>query len=386
MTQWLMKKFIKDYENVQDAQVRSHYGILSSVIGIVINLGLVAVKTSLGVLTGSISILSDAVNNLSDMANSIVTLFGYKMAAKPADEGHPFGHGRIEYLSSLFVAVVILMLGIELLKISIDKTIHPTSLEVNGFILLVLFITILVKVWVYLFNKKLGNKTNNRVLLATAADSLNDVLATTVTLVAALSAMLWGMTLDGIMGIFVSLFILYSGINIVRDTVDEIIGKPVSIELIEEIEKTILSYSEILGIHDLLIHEYGPGKYIGSAHVELNAKSNFIDAHQLVDEIESELEHNIHIVMTLHMDPIESDNKIVDAYRTQVKEVIESIDDKFQVNDFRMVVCENSTNLIFDVVVPFEKKISFDELKQVIDETLQANQNKIKTIIKFKRG
>ncbi len=386
MTNWLIHRFIKDYKQVKDDQVRARYGTLSSFLGIGINLCLFIVKMILGIITGSIAITSDAINNLSDAANCIVTLFGYKMAAKPADRDHPFGHGRVEYISSLFMAVVILLLGIELFKAGIDKILHPTSIQVNGVILTILTLTILVKLWMYFFNKKIGKLTNNRVLLATATDSINDVFATSATLIAAVSSLFFSYPLDGIMGLFVSLFILYSGFDLVRSTVNELIGQPADEELVSKIHHLLVEDPRILGVHDMIIHNYGPGKILGTAHVEVDAKLDFLVAHDLVDQIESKIEKELHMIMTLHMDPVICDNVIVDDYRQQLEKIINEINDQLHFHDFRVVMGPTHTNIIFDLVIPYEMEIDTDDLKRQIDEKLYNPEKRVYTVIKFERG
>ncbi len=383
---WLVKTFVKDYENVKDDQVRAQYGTLSSLLGIGINLCLFGVKMVMGMMTASIAITSDAINNLSDAANCVVSLFGYKMAAKPADRDHPFGHGRVEYISSLFIAVVILLLGVELFQTALDKIVNPTEIQVSEVVIVVLLLTILVKLWMYLFNKKLGKKTNNRVLLATATDSINDVVATSATLIAALSSLFLSFSLDGFMGLIVSVFILYSGFDIIRSTIDELIGQSADEELVKRIEDIITSYDKILGVHDMIIHNYGPGKLLGSAHVEVDAKSDFLIAHDLVDQIESRIEKELHMIMTLHMDPVICDSEIVNEYRDILTSILAKIDVDLDFHDFRVVTGPTHTNVIFDLVLPYEKELDTAELKKEIDRQLREAKGEVFTVIKFDRG
>lgn len=386
MTEWLVQKFVRDYNNIQNEKVRANYGALSSVVGIGLNLSLFVTKLVLGFVTGSIAITSDAINNLSDVANCIVTLFGYKMAAKPADRDHPFGHGRIEYISSLFIAVVIVLLGIELFKTAIGKILNPTSMQINEVILVILFLTILVKVWMFLFNRTLGRKTNNSVLLAVASDSLNDVLATAATLLSALIFFVFKISLDGYMGLIVSCAILYTGVHIIISMVNELIGQSANEEIIAKIEAIMTENEKVLGFHDVIIHNYGPGNLIGTAHVEVDANSDFMEAHELIDQIEKKIEKEMRMIMTIHMDPIICNDEVVDKYKKELEGVLLRIDELLTFHDFRVVIGPTHTNLIFDVVLPYEKAYETDELKKRIDAEIQKKNTSISTVITFDRG
>ncbi len=386
MTMWLVKRFVKKYEEINDERVRMKYGTLSSVVGIIANICLFAIKIVLGTVSNSIAITSDAFNNLSDSASCIVTLFGYKMAAKPADKDHPFGHGRVEHITSLFIAVVILLVGVELFKTSVNKIMDPPVLQVSIPIVVILISTILVKLWMYGFNKKLGNKVNSTAMLATSKDSLNDVFATSAALIALVGTLFIDFPLDGIMGIVVSILILYSGYEIIRTTVDELIGQPADKELVDKIESIILKHEEILGLHDMIIHNYGPGKMIGSAHVEVGAKQDFLLVHDVVDEIEREIETSLHVMMTLHMDPVIQDDAVVNEYLVIVEKIIHEIHEDLSLHDFRVVEGPTHTNIIFDLVIPYDSPLNQGEVKAMIDEKIQKEKGNVYTVIKFDRG
>lgn len=386
MINFLVKRFVKNYNDIENEKVRSSYGTLSSLVGIVCNVLLFAVKLTLGFLTNSIAITSDAFNNLSDSASCIVTLFGYKLAAKPADRDHPFGHGRIEYIVSFIISVIILLVGFELFKTSVDKLLNPEPIIYSTVVLISLILSIFVKLWMSLFNRTLGKKINNSAMIATSKDSLNDVIATSATMIALVGSLFTTLPLDGAMGIIVSIFVFISGIGIIRSTIDELIGQPVEKELVDKIKAIILANLKILGIHDLIIHNYGPGNMIGSVHVEVDCTQDFLVIHDLVDEIERRIEKELHIIMTIHMDPIQVDDVVVNSHKELMKEIIASIDPKLSMHDFRVVIGPTHTNLIFDLQVPFEFYLTADEIKNRIDTELTKREDNIYTVITFEHG
>lgn len=386
MVELLIKKFVKNYDDVTNEKVRSSYGTLSSLVGIVCNILLFVVKFMMGIVSNSIAITSDAFNNLSDSASCIVTLFGYKMAAKPADKDHPFGHGRIEYVTSFIIAIVILMVGFELLKSSVNKVFNPSPVEFSWVVLLSLLLSIVLKFWMSNFNRILGKKINNGAMLATSKDSLNDVIATSATVIAVVGSLFTTFPLDGLMGLIVSIFVLVSGIGIIRDTLDELIGHAASEETIKHIKGIVLDSSKILGIHDLIIHCYGPGKMIGSAHVEVDANQDFLVIHDLVDEIERKIEKDLHIMMTLHMDPIQLDNEQVNKFKRMITEIVANIDESLSIHDFRIVTGPTHANLIFDLLVPFDFKMSCEDIQNKIDDELAKKDENIYTVITFDHG
>lgn len=354
-------------------------------MGIICNIVLFCIKYFAGALSGSIAILSDAFNNLSDCASCLVTFFGYKMAAKPADKGHPFGHGRIEYLTSLLIAIFIVLMGVELLRDSVKKLLSPEPVTFHWLVLCILLFSIAVKLWMAFFNRKLGKRIGSSVMIATAKDSWSDVLATTATLVVLIVSLFTEIPLDGWMGILVSLFILKTAYDIIRDTVDDLLGKPADAELVQQICKLIRTNEEILGIHDLVIHNYGPGKMIGSCHVEVSSQSNFVAIHDKIDRIEHQIQEQLHINMTIHMDPIELDNAQVNACREMLLQVLHQLDPHLHIHDFRMVSGATHTNLIFDLVVPFDCAYKDDKLKELIDAALETQPVQYYTVITFDR-
>lgn len=385
MTNLLVKTFVKNYENTSDIYVRGKYGTLSSIVGIVCNILLFAVKFAMGSLANSIAVVSDAFNNLSDGASCIVTLFGYKMAAKPADKDHPFGHGRMEYLTSLIIAAVIFVMGIELLKDSAVKILHPEKVEFRVVVLVSLVVSIGIKLWMSHFNTILGKKINSSVMLATAKDSRSDVIATLATVISLIAAIFTDLPIDGIMGIIVSLFILKAGYEIIKDTVDELLGKPAAPETVDEIARLVCCDDRIIGVHDMIIHNYGPGNMIGSCHAEVKSNEDFIAAHDLIDRIEHEIHKQLRIQMTIHMDPIEVDDEQVNMYRLLVANVVRRVDKRLGFHDFRTVTGDTHVNLIFDLVVPYEIKQTDDELKNEIDAILAKEETKFYTVITFDR-
>ena len=383
MVNFLIKTFIKNSENTENPKIRQKYGTLSSIVGIICNVLLFLIKYAMGTLSHSISIVSDAFNNLSDCAGCLVTLLGYKMASKPADKNHPFGHGRMEYLTSLIIAALIIFVGIELLKNSVEKIINPVEIRFSFAVLISLVFSIAVKLWMAVFNAELGKKINSSVLTATAKDSKSDVIATSATLIALICSLFTTLPVDGVMGLLVSVFILKSGYDIVKDTVDELLGKPADPEIINHIKEYVLKNDKIIGIHDLIIHSYGPGNMIGSCHVEVKSNESFTEVHDIVDSIEREIHNNLNILMTIHMDPIEVNDMLTNKCKKLVNNIIHSIDSSLDLHDFRIVSGESHTNLIFDLVVPFECKYSNEELKQKIDMQLSKENINYYTVIVF---
>ncbi|MBO5387132.1 MAG: cation transporter [Lachnospiraceae bacterium] len=386
MTKLLVSKFIKDYDNVKNPKVREAYGLLSSWVGIVCNVLLFIAKFAIGTLANSISIISDGFNNLSDCASCVVTMFGYKMAAKPADKDHPFGHGRMEYLTSLVIAMVIMVVGVELFTGSVDKIIHPDKVSFSIIAVVALVLSILIKLWMGLFNKKLGNAVESSVMLATSKDSLNDVLATAATLVALVSSVFTDAPIDGVMGVVVSVMILISGFGIVKETVDELLGQPASPEIVEALKELVDECSYSLGMHDLIIHSYGPGNLIGSVHIEVDGKENIMDIHDAIDELERNIYDELGIRMTIHMDPVETDNENLKLCKDMIEVILNEVDSELHFHDFRMVAGPSHTNLIFDVVVPHGCKLSDGEIKEAIDEKLIMREKKYYTVITFEKS
>ncbi|MDD6991883.1 MAG: cation diffusion facilitator family transporter [Oscillospiraceae bacterium] len=386
MTDFLVRLFIKDKDNVTDIKVRERYGVLSSGVGIACNILLFAVKYIIGTLSGSISVISDAFNNLSDSASCIVTMIGYKMAAKPADKDHPFGHGRVEYLTSLIIAAVIFLMGFELLKSSAERLVSPAEVTFGIASVVSLAASILLKLWMSAFNGKLGKRVNSSVMLATAQDSRNDVIATAAALIGLTASLFTTLPIDGLMGIAVSVFIIKAGFGIVRDTVDDLLGKPADKELVNEIKEIVMADKRILGIHDLVVHNYGPGKMIASCHAEASSEEKFAGIHELVDEIEHIISEKLGIMMTIHMDPVDVNNKEAMAVRDALKKFAKNIYGGLNIHDFRMLAGGGSPTFIFDVVVPYDCKAKEEDIKGEFDRFVRENYGEgARTVITFDR-
>lgn len=385
MTEFLVRRFVKNSDDINNPVVRGKYGMLSSITGIICNIFLFLLKYIMGTLSGSIAIVSDAFNNLSDSASCIVTLFGYKLAAKPADKDHPFGHGRMEYLTSLIIAAVIIVMGIELFKDSAEKVVHPEKVKFSLLVIISLAASIGIKLWMSVFNTKLGNKINSTVMLATAKDSRSDVIATIATVISVTASLFTDLPIDGVMGILVSIFILRSGYEIICDTVDELLGKPADAESVKRITEIVRRDERIIGIHDMMIHSYGPGKVYGSCHAEVRASEDILSVHDLIDTIEHEIYHDLRIIMTIHMDPIEVDNEQENLRRDMLAQIIAGISPELSFHDLRSVSGETHTNLIFDIVAPFGFELSDKEIKERIDSELSKRPVKYFTVITFDR-
>ena len=385
MTKFLIQKFIKNPDDINNLKVRRNYGTLSSVVGIICNVFLFILKYIMGTLSGSISVVSDAFNNLSDSAGCMVTLLGYKLAPKPADKDHPFGHGRMEYLTALSIAVLILIVAFELFRNSVNKIIHPEKLTFSLIVLISLLVSILIKLWMSFFNAFLGKKINSSVMLATAKDSRTDVIATSATCIAVISSLYTNLPVDGIMGLVVSLFIFKSGIDIVKDTVDNLLGKPVDSDIVYAIKEMVGESDKIIGIHDLVVHNYGPGNMIGSLHAEVKSNEDFVLVHDMIDELERRIHRELNIMMTIHMDPIETDNEQVNLSLDMIRNIILDIDPCLQIHDFRLVAGDTHTNLIFDIVVPYDCKYNNDDIKELIDKQLDKKEYNYYTVITFDR-
>ncbi len=344
----------KDTEAAVKPVSRNSYGMISGIVGIVLNLMLFGGKITTGLLSGSIAVIADAINNLTDAGSSILMLFGFRMAGQKADSEHPFGHGRIEYIAGLGISFLTLLMGFELLTSSFDKILHPVLPNTGIATLIVLGASILVKMGMFLFNSLLSGKIASETIRAAAMDSLSDCLATTVVLISAIVAMLNGIAIDGWCGLAVALFILWSGGKSMFETVGPLLGQPPSPELIRQIEQIVRSSDVVIGIHDLIVHNYGPGRLIISLHAEVPADGNFLELHDEIDNIERTLSEQLDCQAVIHMDPIETNNEQIAETRAKVAELVKCIDDRLTIHDFRMVTGPTHINVIFDVVVPFD--------------------------------
>lgn len=384
MTKLLLKIFVKDYKNTAEKQVREKYGALGGSVGIICNILLAAVKLVVGVLSNSVSIIADATNNLSDMASSVITLIGFKAASRPADKDHPFGHGRMEYMAAFVVSALILMVGFELFKGSVEKIITPTPVDISPVTLIILVLSALLKLWMFFFNRKLGNAISSGTLIATAKDSLNDSLTTAAILVSAVVMYIFKINIDAYVGLAMSAFILWVGIKAAKETIDPLLGTPPDSEIIEELEKVILSFEDFVGIHDLIIHNYGPNRIFASVHIEVPHDIDIVHCHEQVDLCEKLVGERLDIELVIHMDPIVTDNEDVVNTRAALDKCVKDIDPRLSCHDFRMTPKgENRTNLIFDVVVPADVKYSQEEITDIITEKMREIDKTFCFVITF---
>ena len=371
MTDFLVRHLVRDHENVQDPAVRERYGVMSGGVGIFLNLLLSLGKFFAGVLTGSIAVTADAFNNLSDAGSSVVTLVGFKLAGQKADDGHPFGHGRIEYLAGLLVSLLILMVGVELGKTSIEKILHPEEVAFSLVTVIILICSILVKLWMCLFNRKLGRRINSAAMEATATDSLSDVVATSAVLAGTLIGHFAQVSIDGWIGVVVAIFILRAGWGAAKDTLNPLLGTAPEPELVKAIQQLVLSHEQVVGMHDLVIHDYGPGRRMCSFHAEVPEDKDIMDAHDAIDHIEREIQEKFGIETTVHMDPIATGDSEVVRLREQVAELVREIDADMSIHDFRLTRGPQHSNLIFDVVVPHRCRLTDEEVRQRITDTVR---------------
>ena len=366
---WMERRFGGD---VKSEKVRGSYGKAASVVGVFANVLLFLGKLIVGMVSGSVAITADAVNNLSDASSNIVSLLGFKLADKPADEDHPYGHGRYEYLSGLMVAVMILVIGVELMKGSVEKILHPTPVTLSLPTVIVLLGSIAVKLWMAVFNRRIGRKIDSQTLIATADDSRNDVISTSVVLLSTVIGHFTGLMLDGWMGAIVALFILVSGFGLVRDTIDPMLGTAPTKEQVDAIREKLESYPGVLGTHDLMVHDYGPGRQFASVHLEMDAKADPLESHDLIDNIERDFmrEQNLHLV--IHYDPVMMDDPRVALMRTKIMEIAQGMHDHMTIHDLRIVPGNTHTNVVFDCVVPYDCPVSHREIREQICRRVQA--------------
>jgi cation diffusion facilitator family transporter len=356
LTKWLVKTFVKRPEDTDDERVRYTYGRLAGAAGLTANVLLFAAKLAIGALSGSVAILADAFNNLSDAGSSIVTLVGFKLSSAPPDAEHPFGHGRMEYLSALGVAALIMAAGFELFLSAVDKIRHPALPEFGVLTIVVLALAIAVKLWMALFYKKIGNTIRSEALKASCADSRNDVICTGVVLLTSLIGWLSGVAIDGYVGLLVALFVIWSGFTVIKETVSPLLGQAPDPEMVQDIKNTVMAHPGIIGVHDLMIHNYGPGRLVLSLHAEVSCHEDMMRSHDLIDCVERELSRKYRAIACIHMDPVDSGNEEVEALKITVETILEDIDPRLTMHDFRVVFGETHTNLIFDVVAPFDFK------------------------------
>lgn len=354
MTDFLVKRFVKDYEDIEKVSVRTAYGVLASLTGIFCNVFLFLVKGSIGLLLQSLSVLADAFNNLSDAGSSIVGLVGVKMASKPADKEHPFGHGRIEYIAALVVAFLVLEIGFTFFKEAIGKIRDPQEMNFQMVSVVILILSIGVKLWLGLFNRKLGKRIDSKVMLATATDAMGDVVTTSATIASLLIFHFTGWNVDGIVGLAVSLIVMWAGIGIARDTLEPLIGEPVTPEEYDRISQFVEGYDGIVGSHDLIVHNYGPGRSMASIHAEVPNDVDIEKSHEIIDRIEREAARQLDLFLVIHMDPVETRDERVIQIRKKAEQILKELDPACSIHDFRVVHGRDQINLIFDMVIPIE--------------------------------
>lgn len=382
MTDLLVKMFVKNYEDTDNISVRTAYGVLASGVGIACNVLLSLAKMMVGMLLHSVSVMADAFNNLSDAGSSIIGLVGVKMAEKPADEDHPFGHGRIEYVAALIVAFLVIEVGFTFFKDSISKIRHPEELRFQMVSIVILGMSILVKLWLGMFNKKLGKKIDSQVMMATAADSLGDVIATAATVVSILFWKVTGINIDGFVGLGVSLVVMWAGIGIARDTLEPLIGEATTPEDYRRIKKFVEKYDGIMGSHDLIVHNYGPGRSMASIHAEVPNNVSIEVSHEIIDRVERDAAKELGIFLVIHMDPLETEDQTVLKVRKKTEKAVEELDSRCSIHDFRMVKGEDQINLIFDLVVPREySEKKGDELMIRVIERMQEIDKRYQCVI-----
>lgn len=386
MGKLLIKLFVRDYENTEDPKVRESYGKFAGVVGIISNLFLCIMKILIGVFSGSIAIIADGINNMADASSSIITLVGFRLASKPEDEDHPYGHARIEYLTGLFVSILIIVLGVQLFKTSLEKIFNPDTLEFSYITIITLVIAIAVKLWQSLFNISIGKKINSLTLIATGADSRNDVIATSAVLVSVLVVKFTGLQIDGYMGCLVALFIIWSGIQLVRDTISPLLGEAPDDDLVKAITETVKKEPSILGIHDLMVHNYGPGKIFASIHVEVDADGDLMKSHDMIDNIERIVKESLRIEFVIHMDPVKTNDPLIHRMKAVISEAFAPLDGVENIHDFRIVPGPTHTNIIFDVVLSMECRYTEKEIQKIADDTVKAIDDNYFVVITFDRA
>ena len=372
MTNFLIKHFIPNASDVKSPAVRQRYGVVSGVVGILCNALLCTAKIAAGLLTGAVSIVADGINNLSDGGSCVVSLLGFKMAGKPADDKHPFGHGRIEYVAGLIVSFIIVLMGVELAKTSLDKIFHPEEISFSWITPAVLGISILVKLWMCFFNRKMGDKIDSAVLRATAMDSLSDVAATSAVLAGFVIGYWARVNLDGYLGVLVALFILYTGVSTAKGTLDLLLGEAPDPEFVKQIQQEVLSYPEIIGVHDLIVHNYGPGHSVVSLHAEVPCDVDILKIHDTIDNAERDLKKKFDCEVVIHMDPIITDDKETNEIHQKLSSIVRLLDSRVTIHDFRMVKGPTHTNLIFDIVMPHQFRLTDDQVVESLRQAVKA--------------
>lgn len=376
MTNLLIKLFVKYNENPKDENVRPKYAMLSSITGIVVNLLLSIFKLVIGIVTNSMSIISDALNNVTDTGSSIVTMIGFKLSQKEVDNEHPWGHGRMEYITAFIVDILIILVGVELLQNSVDKIIHPVMPTVNCVVIFLLVVAILVKLWLFVFYSKIAKRIDSSAIKATAYDSISDCVSTFVVLFSSVISLIFGITIDGYVSILVAIFILITGVKALKETIDILLGSKPDKEFIDQISEFVKKYPMIAGIHDIMVHDYGPGRKIVSFHAEVPADANICEAHDIIDELEQDMLKEFKCITTIHMDPIVVNDAKINEAKASVEKIVKEINENYSIHDFRMTDGGKRINLIFDLVIPRDDKIDKDALRKEIIEKVKKIDSK----------
>lgn len=382
MTKFLIKLFIKDKENTKNQEVRGKYAMLSSITGIVVNILLSVFKLIIGIFANSISIISDALNNVSDAGSSIVTMVGFKLSQKKVDADHPWGHGRMEYITGFFVDILILLVGFELLKSSVDKIIHPELPTINNITIILLIVAILAKLWLFVFYRKIAKTIDSAAIKGTAYDSISDSISTLAVLVSAFVAKYARISIDGYVSLLVSLFILITGYKAIKEIIDLLLGQKPDPDFVKQIEEFAMKYETIEGIHDIMVHDYGPGRKIMSFHAEVPANSDICRAHDIIDQMEQDILEKFQCITTIHLDPIVFDDQEINQMKNFVEEVVKRINEEFSIHDFRMTDGGERINLIFDLVITSDKNINVEEIISRIQQEIHKKNEKYYAVIK----
>ena len=386
MTNFLIKLFIKDRDNVENQEVRGKYAMLSSVTGIIVNILLSIFKIIIGVIANSMSIISDGLNNVSDAGSSIVTMIGFKISQKKIDADHPWGHGRMEYITALFVDVLIILVGFELLQSSVEKIINPELPNISNITIILLVVAILAKLWLFIFYRKIAKKINSAAIKGTAYDSISDSVSTLAVLISAFVARFAGITIDGYVSLLVSFFILITGFKAIKEIIDILLGQKPDPEFVKGIEVFTKQYKEIKGIHDIMVHDYGPGRKIVSFHAEVPANANILKAHDVIDQMEQDIFGEFGCITTIHMDPIVVDDEEINNMRKETEEIVKNINENFSIHDFRMTDGGERINLIFDLVIPAGEKIDVEQLVSDVRKEIHNRNEKYYAVIKVEHS
>lgn len=385
MTNLLIKLFIKD-KNTENPEARAKYGMLSSITGIVVNILLSAVKLIIGIFANSISIISDALNNVTDAGSSIVTMIGFKVSQKKIDKDHPWGHGRMEYITAFIVDILIVLVGVELFKSSFDKIIHPTLPDISNVTIVVLVIAVLTKLWLFIFYNKIAKTIDSAAIKGNAYDSISDSISTFVVLLSAIVAKIFGISIDGYASILVSIFILFTGFKALKETIDLLLGMKPDKEFVEKLEEFTKKYEMISGIHDIMVHDYGPGRKIVSFHAEVPANCDICKAHDVIDQMEQDIYEEFNCITTIHMDPIVTDDEEINEMRKKTEEIVKEINPEFSIHDFRMTDGGDRINLIFDLVIPPDNEMNHEELKNMVQQKIHSVNDKYYAVPKIENS